>query len=347
MNNIICLISTNGVGCTFLDWSIHYLANQTDFYNCKSQSLIPLSQDPVTQLNAHGHKKNHPIGLDETVDMYHHLCTQPSNRFYSMYHAPLFLDQVIKKHGYTLEQYQQPAIQQHVAQHQTDEFYSTINWLLDNKSQVIMLDQDPNLRPYAVFTRQLERMKFQNQRPQSEQDLMDETNSVYFQSSVDTWNKLQLTNVWDQRERDALNIRPFKISPIVCNFDRPVCRINSLEFWGFAAEVLTKVMNFLQLEIDAQRLDQWHPVYRKWQNIQFKMLDFVINLDYIIEATIKNYNYPLRNLTYQQEVILQHCLIYKHGLNLKTWQLEKFPNNTQELHKLLETNIHPVEKIYD
>ena len=40
-------------------------------------------------------------------------------------------------------------------------------------------------------------------------------------------------------------------------------------------------------------------------------------------------------------------LIYKYGLNLKTWQLEKFPNNTKQLHELLEENIHPIEKIYE
>ena len=42
-----------------------------------------------------------------------------------------------------------------------------------------------------------------------------------------------------------------------------------------------------------------------------------------------------------QEAFIQHELIYKHNLNLKTWQLEKF-TNTQQLHNLLETNTHPL-----
>ena len=47
-----------------------------------------------------------------------------------------------------------------------------------------------------------------------------------------------------------------------------------------------------------------------------------------------------------QEAIVQHILIYKYNLNLKNWQLKKFPDNTQDLHKLLETNIHPTKILY-
>ena len=40
-------------------------------------------------------------------------------------------------------------------------------------------------------------------------------------------------------------------------------------------------------------------------------------------------------------------IIYKHNLGLKTWQLEKFPANTQDLHTLLESNtLHNLDDIY-
>ena len=54
------------------------------------------------------------------------------------------------------------------------------------------------------------------------------------------------------------------------------------------------------------------------------------------------------NLDIVRESTIQHVLIYKHGLTLKSWGLEKFPNNTQDLHLLLEPNIyHEVEDIYN
>jgi len=47
-------------------------------------------------------------------------------------------------------------------------------------------------------------------------------------------------------------------------------------------------------------------------------------------------------LNLNQEASIQHVLIYKYDLNLKTWGLEKFPNNTKKLHELLEPNIHKI-----
>ena len=45
------------------------------------------------------------------------------------------------------------------------------------------------------------------------------------------------------------------------------------------------------------------------------------------------------NLDIFQEAAIQRELLYKHNLNLKIWQLEKF-KNTKQLHNLLEPNIH-------
>jgi len=83
-----------------------------------------------------------------------------------------------------------------------------------------------------------------------------------------------------------------------------------------------------------------------WQKKQLDLLDFCYNQPHIVDAIVNNLYYEI-DLTFDQEIIIQHCLIYQHGLNLKTWQLEKFPNNTQDLHKLLEPNIHSVENIYN
>jgi hypothetical protein len=71
------------------------------------------------------------------------------------------------------------------------------------------------------------------------------------------------------------------------------------------------------------------------------LLQFEYNYKHIVESIVNNWSYPI-DLTFDQEIVIQHCLIYHYGLNLKTWQLEKFPNNTQDLHKLLEPNIHPL-----
>jgi len=46
--------------------------------------------------------------------------------------------------------------------------------------------------------------------------------------------------------------------------------------------------------------------------------------------------------------MMQHALIYKHGLTLKGWGLENFPDDTKDLHQLLEPNVyHDVEDLYN
>jgi hypothetical protein len=52
------------------------------------------------------------------------------------------------------------------------------------------------------------------------------------------------------------------------------------------------------------------------------------------------------NLDIVQEAAIQHILLYKHSLSIKTWQLEKF-NNTKQINALLEPNTyHEVKDIY-
>ena len=98
--------------------------------------------------------------------------------------------------------------------------------------------------------------------------------------------------------------------------------------------------------MDPQRFNQWLPIYQQWASRQLKILDFCHEVSHIIDSIVNNWDYQLGDLSFEQEVVIQHYLIYKHNLNLKTWQLEKFPSNTKDLHKLLETNTHSVPVIY-
>ena len=65
---IIAFLTGTNTGCTFLDWSVLYLSGQTEFYSFLDQDYIPLTHNPVTPLNAHGHKKNHLCGFDRNSE---------------------------------------------------------------------------------------------------------------------------------------------------------------------------------------------------------------------------------------------------------------------------------------
>jgi hypothetical protein len=102
---------------------------------------------------------------------------------------------------------------------------------------------------------------------------------------------------------------------------------------------MKKSLAHLKFDLDTSKLESWQQIYKKWQQPQLDSLEFMFNCQRIVNSIVNNHWLEI-DLTFEQEVVIQHCLIYHHGLNLKTWMLEKFPNNTQELHKLLEPNIH-------
>ena len=99
-------------------------------------------------------------------------------------------------------------------------------------------------------------------------------------------------------------------------------------------------MNQLAIPLQWDRWDHWQTVYQNWQQINYRCVKFQYELDHIVEAIVNNWSYPLLELSFLQEVMIQHELLYKHGLNIKNWQLERFPDNTQKLHQLLEINHH-------
>ena len=75
------------MGCTFLDWSIHYLSGADKFYNLEHGS-IPLTASPLSTgaaNNAHQHQKNHPIGIKETLKAIEQFSTVTDHDLLSMY----------------------------------------------------------------------------------------------------------------------------------------------------------------------------------------------------------------------------------------------------------------------
>ena len=166
---------------------------------------------------------------------------------------------------------------------------------------------------------------------------------MFFSQSLEKWKDLSLDNVWDLREQMALNLRPFDLSRIEFVPDQHLSYlwINSIDLWTRTPQVIEKIMKYLQLPVGKEQWDQWLPVCLNWQKIQLDILEFCFNQPHIVKAIVNNWDYEI-DLTFEQEVIIQHCLIYQHGLNLKTWQLERFPCNTRDLHILLEPNTHQV-----
>lgn len=335
----ICIFSGRSIGGTFLDWSIHFLSGQTEYYSTRDNQFIPLIMDPINKSigNAHGHLKNHPTGFDQ-VKLYLESCNQDC--IYSMYAAP-------KKFVRAFED-QQDRIKKNFKlfqENQLSDINQLSSLLAEQKIKTIHLTGESSIPLYFTKVRSVDTYLFnRDTKPESAADIEDEFHSFFFDESINDWNALGLTDVWDVRERNALNTRP--LDPALdYHISGEHLRIDCREFWYDGIAVINRVMLYLGLAIVSERLEEWEEIYNKWRQQHVDAMSFVYNCDHIVSSIVNNWNYNI-NLTFNQEVIVLHFLIYKHNLNLKSWQLEKFPNNTQDLHKLLEPNIHQVPKIY-
>jgi len=348
MNNIVCVTSPVSLGCTFVDWSVHFLSGKNKFYSVKNSDWIALSSNPVLKINAHGHKKNHPSGHDRSQQYINQLANVSNSELLSLYPSPIHADLASKALNITgslnSEKHKQ------IQLYQKNDYAKLINSVIESDIKVVYISMNRHNILYTCQNRSLGRLYFEEKRPDSMSELLNHIDQLFFADSIDQWTRAGLTNTWDLRERLALCTRPFDTTRIMedleINRSRQYCLIDAQSLWYNGTHVMKKIMDFLNLAINETAWTQWVDIYYTWQQLQLKILNFDLEFEHIMNSIVNNWYYEIGSLTFEQEVIIQHCLIYQHGLNLRTWQLEKFPSNTQDLHKLLEPNIHTVPAIY-
>jgi hypothetical protein len=324
---MIAVLTDPAVGGTFLTWSLHYLAGHEKYYHAVSNSWITVCADPLTNKNSHGFTPNQPNTIDAFNSIYPALVNTPTNEFHTIYFHNFAgsvgsVDQNIKK-----------AIENLAGN-------STIVLSLDTKHQ--LYSRSYKMRANAVTSWYDSSKKITN-----DKEAFDDFISYFLQESLNTWNKLALTDIWDQREFLALNLPIDSSVSMVPNVDlsQEIYMLDTMELWNTFDVTVDNLFKYLGIPIDNDRRPQWNIVYNKWRTIHYAKMLFVWNFDKIIDYIIKGNNLDLTrfNLDIIQEATIQHELIYKHNLNLKTWQLEKF-TNTKQLHQLLEPNLHDLSK---
>jgi hypothetical protein len=328
---IFCVTSLGSYGCTFLDWSIHYLAGRDKFFNT-SLGWIDLSRNPIQTTNAHGHQKNHPAGYKCTKIVVESL-EQQANELTSLYPYSIELSAILAELNISLDQLR--TYKDEVTQFGKDD--SRKIWKLCDEKNIPLIFLDCQDRMYTWNLR--------GQGNTKHQDLMD----YFFPNQYHTTD-----TIWDQRETLALRMEQLHMgrfytdgSDAPCDFTQQHLWIKAEEFW-FNDQVIHHVMNYLNLPIDPARLLLWTPIYYNWSRMQAQIMKFSWALDHICDCIVNNYYLDLRpyKLTLIQEAIIQHVMIYKYNLNFKIWNLEQFPDNTKDLHQLLEPNAHDIKDIH-
>lgn len=321
---IVTFAGVTNAGCTFADWSLHFLAGKDQHYNVVEQQWIPLVTNPLGPVNAHKHTKNHPCGFD--------FVKQAINQFEVINSADMLSAYIYCEDFYAVAQALNlnchrdwPRIEQYLEK----DLAKSWQYCNDHGSKNILIGDTQNLLLQTWLTRS------------TSTSALGDFIRIFFPDYNDK------AAIWSRREQLALSIRPFDKSIVTRQIDRTIthCYIECQQWFYDGKESMKEIFEYLGLTIDPVRLEQWRPVYQQWQKIVQPRTDFAAKLKHIVSAIVNGWYYEI-DLSFEQEVVVLHCLIYQHGLNLKNWQLSKFPSNTQDLHKLLESNIHTVSNIY-
>jgi hypothetical protein len=343
-NTVFCVTSNNGVGCTFLDWSIHWLSGQERFWSYNTNQWTDICQNPLqnsTVANAHNHPKNISYGYTNTKKVISQFPLCDKKNIYSLYPHPLYLDDCCDHLGIDIHDISDPGKIKKVLDYQKKDYMDNLDWLAgEMKIPCVFVAFDSNVTGYQWQVRSLSRTEFSQKKPTCPQDFDDEFQDIFFHSSMQAWQSLGLTEIWDKRERWALTMRPFDQGSFHDFYPRNTHWINCQDLWFDTDRVVQNIMTWLGLSIDQSRRAHWLPVVSQWQTIHNDQLKFPRALPRIMSAIVHDHDYELPPLSFKQEAIIQHCLIYQHGLNIKTWQLSKFPPNARDIHKLLEPNQH-------
>jgi len=319
---MIAIFTDPAIGGTFLEWSIYYLAGHSHYYSVHEKTQIPVISNPLTDINAHKFSSNMIANVKTAEQIIPEIINQPYNI------QTLYFNYFSKAAPYIKQLL--PVISKSIIVTVSPEqvlYRCRFNTRVGSDPTPSIINND------IMLTNDHDRFK-------------DFING-FFKNSKIIWDQQNLKDTWDVREFLALNFRPFDTIKITGEIDLDIdhYHINAIELWDRFDDSVADLFRYLELDINVENFKKWAKVYQQWKKIHKDRILFTWYFDIIVDYVIKGHNLDLRrfNLDICQEAAIQHALIYRHNLNLKTWQLEKF-TNTRQLHELLEPNIHSLSQ---
>jgi hypothetical protein len=320
---MIAILTDPGVGGTFLNWTIHYLAGDSKYFSAVSNKFIDLTDNPIAGQNAHNFRPNQPRNLNEFDRIHNALLNAHNNStiYFHNFHGSSLLD--------------------------NSNTQTAIDKISTTATRIVVVELGPEYALYqcSYTPRSNYAQSFLNHSQiLSDPDaIFDDFINYFFSESKQRWNTDSLTDIWDKREFIALNINPFNVLHVTDNINLsvPCYRLDAVDLMTNFDQLVTDLFEYLGVDLCTDRLEHWLSVYTSWKTLHSRRLNFVQQFDTIVDNIISGNEMDLEcfNLDIRQEAAIQYQLLHRHNLNLKTWQLTKFVN-TQQLHELLEPNIY-------
>lgn len=315
MNKILIVHLTIGLGLHFFDWSLNFLSNGQVIDN-------PLN-------NGQAHK--HIIKVVRTPDdlsKYHN--SDANVLILQSVGVDTLFDSKPSKDSHTHEG------REKLKSKSFDTQIKIIQAALNQGFRVVVVDWAQHHWLIPSYQKRFNTIFFTNQ-----QITREEQNTqwikLFFPDAEENWKQ---KSIWDQRELLAVCMRPKTLAKtfatdIKTYFNNSVDYITTDRLWYNLDCVVSEYIS-----INTNKMQQWSKVYDQWKLVHD--VDFSQDYKLICSDIVTGQNRDLMSykIDFTKEALIQHAMIYAYDLNFKTWDLDKFPSNTLDLHRLLEPNIH-------
>lgn len=298
---IVAFTSLHPGGATFLDWSWNYLKGNKKHWNSEI-GWRPLSDNPIQNTTAHGHKKNHPDNFKSwwkflELAQYQQKSPNTDITFYP-FHTPIDED--------TLTQY-----------------VENINLMIKKNVSVVVIKKT-KLVPY--LSERLGGFHTDQQSFLSVNPDIDKKSSRKKIRDIASVRLIPQMKGWiNQIDKE------FK------SFNDLVLVLRDNEVLNDTESCMEKIFRHHNLEMDLSRLEHWRKIASDWRSKVIQGLEFSQRLPEICEAVINGsqLNLDEYKLGIIEESLIMAYLMKDHGRRLLLPD-DNFPKNTSDLHKFLK-----------
>ena len=342
---IVCTQGRNQLGNTFLTWSLYYLSGETENRVIKedmsySYNKVPTSPINRNAKNAHQHLKTHLAGKDQFDNCIALIKKQPNlNRVYCLYPKPISI--------LSASEHVTGNSKTSMSTMTSEEIESIERYINSDYAAIAKSCHENNVKLIHNVSNNYYKYVY---RPRDTGPALNGTkvSSILEKTIKDNeWRypgqQIEFNNgkdIWDIRESLAINmsVKPNQENKFT-DYSLPHFYLEGTSLFFDGIYIIKNIMDYCDLTIDQSRWDKWKTVYYDWQeSAQLKPLRLTRNIDHVCQSIVNGWDHNLTqyNLDLIDESFIQHMLIYKHGMTIKGWGIEKFPGNTRDFNELLE-----------
>tara|TARA_R110000772_G_scaffold262307_1_gene381330 strand:- start:48 stop:944 length:897 start_codon:yes stop_codon:yes gene_type:complete len=297
---IVAFNSLSPAGGTFMDWSWHWLKGSDYFWNLK-KGWIPLIDDPIKEKNAHGHRKNHPMGFEEW-EKFLGSAKQESDAT-----------------GKDISFY--PGIRS--TANNLNDYINHINSMIKQKVVVVVLKKTQEF-PYGS----------------ARTDLLDDYN-IFLESNSDLPSDISRKKLREMVSIRMVPQQKTWLEKIDLAFDlldKEVVVVTDKEWTHQPEQTMIKICGRLGTVIDPGRLVSWRPIMHRWRE-NHKKTEFFYDHEIPLMADKIVAGEPMDlqpfNFKLTEESLLMMYVMKRHGRRL-ILPTNHFPKNTLDLHRFLK-----------